>query len=178
MSESKTLPAIIKEATSIVQAIMEMDGELPPELELAQNLNAAALSATADRYGYVQAELDARAEFLKARIEAYKAALSSIEKASDSLSERVKWAMSALGVKEIAGDETRFVLMQNPPRAVVENEKMIPGSYFVSEVKTTLDKKMLLEDLKAGQEVPGAKMERGVRVARKINTSAKKVVGS
>lgn len=178
MSETKTLPAIIAEATSIVQALMENDGELPAELELAQDLNAAALAAKSDQYGWILAELQARVEFLKSRADAYREAMASIEKGAANIEERLKWAMSQLGVKEIAGEETRFVLMQNPPRAVIDDETKIPGVYFVSEVKTSLDRKRLLEDLKAGQEIPGAKMERGIRVARKINTSSKKVVAS
>lgn len=178
MSERKTLPAIIKESTEIVQALIELGGELPPELELAQELNEAALVQKADQYGYVLAELEAREEFLKKRAKDYSDAAAICVKAQSSIEDRMKWAMEQLQTKEICGDETRFLIQNNPPKVEIENEAQIPGVYFVSEVKTSLDKKALSESLKSGQDVPGAKLVRGTRIARKINTVKPVKVGA
>jgi hypothetical protein len=83
------------------------------------------------------------------------------------------YAMRSLELSEVAGREFLIRRQSNPPKVVVEDETKVPGVYFVSEVKTSLDKKKLSEDLKSGQTVAGARLERGERLAMKVASSTK-----
>jgi hypothetical protein len=58
-----------------------------------------------------------------------------------------------------------ITVQNNPAKAVIEDSKAVPGDYLKPQ-PPKLDSKMLLDDLKKGKEVPGAKMvqERGLRI--------------
>lgn len=175
---SKTLPALIKEASDIANLLAETGGEITPEIEAIIDQNGVELSAKVDAYWFVMQELEARASYAKMRSGEWDAAGLACAKAYDSMKERIHHAMKSLDLPEIQGREVLFRRQANPPKVVIDDEKKIPGSYFVSEVKTTLDKKKLGEDLKSGQEVAGAHIERGERIVAKVAASPKIKAGS
>lgn len=172
---SKSLPAIIKETTEIVLALIDGEGLLPVELEIVKEMNALELADKVDKYGFVLDEVDSRIAFVKSKLDQYKDVIAKLERAGESIEARMKFAMEQLGVKELSGAETRFGIAQNPPKVIVDDELIIPNSFFsVPQVKPQLDKKALAEALKAGAIIPGVHVERGTRLTRKLNSSIKK----
>ncbi len=49
-------------------------------------------------------------------------------------------------------------LQANPPAVVLEDERLIPADYWLTQTVTTLLKAEISAALKAGKEVPGAKL--------------------
>ena len=69
-------------------------------------------------------------------------------------------AMSSTGEKKIKGEKFTFTIQKNPPSLKVLDESIIPKEFFV-EVAPSLDKKAVMERLKANEEIPGAQISQG-----------------
>jgi hypothetical protein len=165
-----TLPALVRDAVEIVQLVIKNDGELPDDLDLAKEINEAELADKVDQYGFVQDQLDVQIEFCKKKVAKWTKLLKSFESASKEMDSRLFWAMMELGVSELAGNDERFVLQNNPPHVLVQDESKIPPSYFIppDPPVPVLDKRKILADLKQGVEVPGCMLGREMRVVRKL----------
>jgi len=180
MNETKSLPALVQDSLAILSEAIENEGELPPSLDFQDQLSEAALALKADQYGFVDMQIEAQKAVVSERMDALLAFGKSLEKAQENLKNRMMNALIALGRKELAGEETRYVLVQNNQKCVILDEALIPKSYLAPPLPAppqALDKKKILEDLKVGKEIPGARMERGTRVDRKLNKSIRKVSG-
>ena len=173
MSESKTLPVLIREASEIASLLSETDGEITPEIEALIDQSGVDLAVKMDSYFFVMQELDARAESAKARADEWYAAQKACERAVENMKTRLLIGMKALDLPEMSGAEVTFRRQANPPKAFIENETMLPGNYIVTETTTRVDRKQVLEDLKAGKIVPGAHIERGERIVAKVGKGAK-----
>ncbi len=172
---SKSLPAIIRESTEIVQEIIENDGELPASLELAMIENEQDLAAKIDSYAWILSECVARADFLKARMKELDQIVERLERTDEQMKERLLLAMTTLGLNEISGNDTKFKLVSGNPICVIEDLEKIDPAYIVSKTTTSPDKKRIVEDLKLSIPVAGARLEYGKSLRRSVNSSTKKV---
>lgn len=90
--------------------------------------------------------------------------LSERRKAMESKIKRMKVsmhdAMSSTGEKKIQGEKFTFTIGKNPPSLKVVDEELIPRNFF-NDVAPVLDKKALMEELKAGRVMPGAQIQQG-----------------
>lgn len=74
--------------------------------------------------------------------------------------------MEACGFTRISCPWFTISLRKNPPRVDVYDEPSIPDAYRVwsEPPPPTVDRRALLEALKAGQDVPGARITQDERV--------------
>jgi len=172
MSDSKTLPALIREASEIANLLAESSGEITPEIELLLELNGAQLSAKIDAYFCVLQELEARAAIARTRAQDWMSFAESSERSAENMRSRILSAMSALELAEISGNEVTFRRQANPPTCVIEDEMEIPGEYITTEQKTIthIEKRKIAADIRAGKTVPGARLERGERLVARPST--------
>jgi len=87
-------------------------------------------------------------------------------KAAENKATALMWlledSMRKTGEKKIEAGTFRISLQKNPPYAFITNETLIPEDYLrIIPEKREPDKKLILEALKAGQEIPGALLSQG-----------------
>jgi hypothetical protein len=174
MSEIKTLtlPALVREAGEIAALLAENGGELTPELETLIDKSGQALAAKCDSYGFILQALEAQEQMASQRKAEWDAFLKATERAKANLKYRLLAAMQALNVAELAGDQSTFRLQANPPSVVIEELSKLPAEFIVIEPPPPLvqkiDKKAIADAIKSGREVPGARIERSVRLIHKV----------
>lgn len=77
----------------------------------------------------------------------------------DRLKESLKEAMETTGKTKFKTALNSYTIANNPPSKDVVDEKLIPKHYWVSQAPK-INSKLLLDDLKAGKEIPGAELKR------------------
>ncbi len=170
-SYDRTLPAIIEEAESLTNALLQAEGELTPELDALMAMNGRELRDKLDSYGYVIDSLKMRQAYSLQRLKEWERVASTCDKALDNIKFRIQNALMQMELPEIHGFEYTFKLQANPPHVVIEDENLIPGEFVTTETKTTtkVDKKSIMDALKSGKSVPGAHAERSVKLVSKVS---------
>lgn len=102
--------------------------------------------------------LDAQAKALKEEEDRLKKRRQALENNSKRLKAYAEDALIATGRDKIKGSTFTLRMQNNPPSALILDEKVIPGHYLI-EVAPAIDKKAMLEDLKNGIEVEGAELQ-------------------
>lgn len=77
----------------------------------------------------------------------------------DRLKESLKEAMETTGKTKFKTALNSYTIANNPPSKDVVDEKLIPKDYWVSQAPK-INSKLLLDDLKAGKEIPGVELKR------------------
>jgi len=131
-----------------------LEGLQYPVEEKAKNVGAYFLGLEAEAKAIKEAET--RMADRRKKIEAHVATLKSY----------LRENMERCGITEIKSPEFRLSLRKNPPR--VELDPAIPVPAFYCRVppppEPVVDKRAILEDLKAGKEIPGARIVQDMRL--------------
>lgn len=77
----------------------------------------------------------------------------------DRLKKSLKEAMETTGKTKFKTALNSYTIANNPPSKDVIDEKLIPEDYWVSQAPK-INSKLLLDDLKAGKEIPGAELKK------------------
>lgn len=151
------------EITNEIQTIfnnMDDDGELSQEAidhldESQQNFEQKAVNIAL----YIK-NLETEELAMKKR-------LDKITKQADFLSDYLKINMIKLSINEIKSDSYFKIKLKTCPLSLdVLDEKIIPAEYWREKVITSrsIDKNMLKDVLKEGVEVPGASLQRNIKL--------------
>jgi len=89
-----------------------------------------------------------------------------VERAADRLKAYLLLHMQATQRRKIDRPDITLRVQANPPAVIITDETLIPPQYFVPQPPPPpkLDKKLLLEGLKSGLEIPGAYMQQGEHI--------------
>jgi hypothetical protein len=101
--------------------------------------------------------LDGDAKAYKEEVDRLASRKKAIENHQDRLKAYLESNMVALGKDKIKGNVFTIAMQNNPPKAIVDIEELIPEQYKSYELH--IAKKEILDDLKQGKEVPGVHME-------------------
>jgi len=159
MGELAPLLTIVNESVSIVNQIIENGGVMPPELEEGFQQITVDLSSKLDAYAYIWERLDMEQEYWKMKAKEFDRIQKSIGTARDTLKERLRISMEKLQVKGVEGKEFRFLLKDTLGRLVIEDEEKIPNVYKTKVIQIVIDRADIKKDIKAGDDVPGARIE-------------------
>lgn len=160
-----TLYQIAAEHAEMAQQLADMD--LDPQT-LADTLEGdlAAFEDKARAVACVCANLQAEAE-------AYAAHIKAVQAKEKSAKARVEWLklyllnnMQAVGVTEIKGPAIKIKIANNPESVEVFEPATIPAEYLRTPPppEAQPDKTAIKEAIKAGVEVPGARLTRTQRI--------------
>lgn len=83
---------------------------------------------------------------------------------SQRLRDAVKKYCEVLEVSEIITDLYTVRIKKNPPAVEIINEEFIDAKYWKSKETRTIDKKMIADELKSGNEVIGASLRISTRL--------------
>ena len=148
------------------------DLDLPPEV-VADTLESlrGEIEAKAANVGHFVLSLDASARAMKEAEKAMKERRLSVEKRAEQIKAYLLSHMVATGTLRIETPSIRMMVRDNPESVQIEDETQIPPSFMVTpppQPALVPDKAALKAALKAGKDIPGARLARGQRVEIKI----------
>ena len=119
-----------------------------------------ALEEKLEAYAMVIRNIESDVEGLKAEEKRLGDRRKTMENGIKRMKVSMQEAMSSTGEKKIQGEKFTFTVQKNPPSLKVVDEELIPRNFF-TDVAPILDKKALMEELKAGRVMPGAQIQQG-----------------
>ncbi len=150
-----TLFNITSEQKRINDALMELDGELTPELEEALVINAENFAVKAEAYAASIHQFEAVEDAADAEIKRLTALKKSAQGAAKRLKDNLAYGMEVMGYDKV--DMGLHKLSFRTSTAVnITDEVRIPNTYI--KVETKIDKESLKRDLKAGLVIEGAEL--------------------
>jgi len=146
--ESMDLNDSAMSADDLKQLVVDTVGEIEAEF----NAKALAIAAFA-------ANLELEAEAVKTMEKRLADRRKALERKSEWLSLSDYSHMVLLRIGEIKDEQLRLRIRKNPPRVIVDNERLLPEWALRREVVVSVDKKGLAEALKTGENITGAHLE-------------------
>lgn len=165
----KTLMQLVEQQNELDSHLRETGGEVTDEeVERATTQwmeeITKDLSTKADNYGHLQTSLKFQAEKFKSLAKMYATSAKSATRLMESLEERMKFAMVQMEKPSITGHQFQYTLRNNPPSVFILDEKLIPAEFAREKVTLEIDKAAIKDALNDGRTVPGAQLERGIKV--------------
>lgn len=113
---------------------------------------------------FVVRNLEAAAAQIGAAVSEMNARAQQLEKNAERVRQYLLDNMIFAGVKKLETPYFVLSVRENPPKVVIDDEKLIPGEYFADPPPPPpkLDKKLVAQAIKDGCNVPGAHLERGM----------------
>lgn len=153
--------------------LYEITGELLALLEMAESPDTdpdalrdtmeavtGELEEKAEGYGCVIRQLEYDVAALATEIKRLTNRKRAIEENISAMKTRLQDAMTATGKTKLKTNLFSFTVRKNAPALTVTDEDKIPERYWVLP-EPVLDKAALKDDLKSGQEIPGATLTQG-----------------
>ena len=139
--------------------------ELLENPEVPQDLITSALEQVGEELEVKAENIAKLIKTLEVDITGFKEEEKRLSDRRKSLENRVKnlkgyldGAMKATGKTKFKGKLFSFNIQKNTPSAAILDEKLIPKKYFI-EQEPIIDKRAILNDLKNGEDVPGAEIK-------------------
>lgn len=129
---------------------------------------SSELEAKITDYGFVIRNRESFASAIKDEITRLQERLKSEEARVKKIEDWLLYNMQACGITKVECPVFTIQVKTNPQSVDVEDEKQIPAAYMrtpaVKIPEPTPDKKLILDALKAGLDVPGCKIKRSVKL--------------
>lgn len=174
MSESKSLMAYVKDHGKLDELLFESNGELCEELDQFLEITEKGLAQKVDGYKLYIDHLESRAQYFKELADEAKIHEKTFLSVVRRMKENLKFAMHNMGTTELKGEQYRFALTEPTDKVVIENEEIIPVKFTKEEIVFKIDRELLTAALKAGEQIPGAKIELTQQLRQYVNSNSKK----
>ena len=149
------------EITEGIANILQAE-EWNEETELRVEALGMALEKKTENIVHFCSDLGAFVVAAKAEEQRIAARRKAAENRVVSLKGYMKRCLESADLMEVTAGTHKVKIQVNPPRVVVDDEKSLPAKFFIVIPETTqLDKKLVADALKKGEEVKGAHLERG-----------------
>jgi hypothetical protein len=140
-------------------------GEDDETLELELNRVAGKIANKAEAIAGLVAHLNGIAGMRRAEAERLRNRAQSDERQAERLKGYLLKNMRTIGQERIETARFTLSIRQNPPAVNVLEEMLIPDEYIKKVLTTSVDKRAILEHVKAtGEVVPGVELTRGTRL--------------
>lgn len=157
---TKSLMVLLDERNQVVEQLetAENPAEMIESLDKAIQVKAAGIGIYCEKLDGMVAALDDTIKKLQARKKAFR-------NRKESLKAYTLEAMKRHGIQKIECPECTISIQENNPSVDDYEPKLIPAEYW-KQPAPVLDRKALLEDLKAGVIVQGARLKQteGIRI--------------
>lgn len=155
--------------------LYEITGQFKELQTLAETADEDLAVAIRDTMGAIEGEfndkalavsrlilnLDSDVGALDAEIERLQERKRMIQNRQKQIREYLRENMDAAGIKKISCPLFTITLVQGRQVAVIEDETLLPDDLVRVKTEVSPDKNAIAARLKAGEEVPGARLERG-----------------
>jgi hypothetical protein len=145
------------EIANDIQALEDLD---LPEDQIKDTLDGlqGTFELKAESVGKFMANLDGDIEKIDHEIKRLQNRKKVMENRKESIREYLRYNMAATGITRISCPLFTISLVKGRPMAVIEDDRSVPDKFKVTKTTVSISKADLLEALKAGEEVPGAKL--------------------
>ncbi|MBP9693163.1 MAG: siphovirus Gp157 family protein [Alphaproteobacteria bacterium] len=154
---------ISQKAIQLASNLELLEGEITPDVE-QQMLD---LSKSADDAGLFLDRSEYLIKYFKSFRDQISAKIKTLENASEFVESELKKSVETLG--ELSGESFVFKLQKTKGRVVVD-ESLLHENYLRTKITHEPDKAKIYDDLKAGIQVEGAKLEENYSLKKTINT--------
>ena len=97
--------------------------------------------------------------------------LNKIKKAKkstiDNIKNYTKQQLELMGTKKVSTPFGNLSIRKNPVSLVINDESLVPNRFIGEEVVKTINKTMIKDLLKEGQEIPGCELQQGTSLTIK-----------
>lgn len=114
--------------------------------------------------GYIIQNLESEIDSIDKAINNMQLRQSKLMKKSNSLKEYLKLNLEVCNMKEIKCPYFDIKVKINPYSVLIENESLLPDSYFNEKTTKTIDKISIKNDIKNNIFVPGATLSQTTRL--------------
>lgn len=158
------------ELKELYQNIWELVGDDESDLEALETALSQVednLEIKAENIAKLIKSIDADAEVIKIEEQRLAKRRKTLENKQKGMKLYLETQLKEMGVDKIQGTLMSVRLQKNPPSVNVLDENKIPEKYWKVVTTRSMDKKLILEDLKAEVEVEGAviKQEKSLRIS-------------
>ena len=146
---------ITNEYQLLINQIIEAEGELSLEMDLALQINKSNLETKGINYAYVIKQLDVDCDAIDIEIKR----LNGLKKIRQNASERLKSTISeAMMLFEVEKIETPLIKLsfRNSESVEITNENQLSDKFKVTKTMVTPDKVAIKAAIKNGELVEGA----------------------
>lgn len=158
----QSLYALTNEFQQLIDMDAENDADFAEALADTLDANSSQIEDKIEATIIVARQLDAEAEAIDNEIKRLSARKKSVERNAQACRDRVLWAMENTGRDKIK--RQLFTITRAKPRDVcaIDNADMVPEQYtkLIPASRQPI-KADILKALKAGESVPGCKIEQG-----------------
>jgi hypothetical protein len=151
-----SLFAIMEEHVQLMSQIMEAEGEVTPEMEEALQLNGEQMQRKAMSVGYAVKTCEYSIEVLDKEIDRLQALKKRAAMAKEFFKQRLSEAMQLYGIERLEGGNIKLSFRKST--SVDVYEKLAIPEQYLEWKEPEVNKKRIAEALKAGDEVPGARL--------------------
>lgn len=145
------------ELALIASELIDAGGELTDDLEKRLDSCTLGFNAKVENIGKWVLDLECREEAIDRELSRLTARKKSVQNLQRRLKEYTKMCMERVGKTRVEFGAMTVSVHRNPPSVEVRDEKSIPARFLtIIPEQHILDKKTLLETLKAGETVNGA----------------------
>ena len=145
-----------------------------PDNEIMPEVVADTLEAIEGEFELKAVRVAAFAKQMEAEADAIKVVIEGMDKRRKALENRAKWlkdyvktGMETLGYKKIESPWFVASIQKNPASVDVFDSEAIPEAFKHSVIEIKIDKAAIKTALSSGQNIPGAKLTNGTRLAIK-----------
>ena len=146
------------EQLQLVEQLIELGGEITPEMEIALALNKENLETKGTNYGLIIKQIESECAVIDGEIER----LSKLKKARNNSVDRLKnnlsVAMQIFGIEEIKTPILKISFSKSESTEI-EDIKLIDKKFITTKVTESADKTAIKAAIKAGEIVVGATLK-------------------
>jgi hypothetical protein len=166
MDMSTPLYRIADDYIAVAKQLADLD--LPDDV-IADTLEGASgdLEGKAWNIAALIQQFEGDAVVIKDAEQRMTARRKSIEKRVDWMREYLLVQLLRVGIHEIDSPEFVIRVRDNPPKVILDDETVIPGTFRREEIVVSIRKDDIRKTLLDGQVVPGAHLEREKRLVIK-----------
>lgn len=148
------------ELTSSYQQVLEIAEQLDAET-LTDTLNSIedAIETKVENTAFVIKSLEGNINLIDDEIKRLQTMKQTQQNNVRSLKEYIQGAMEQVGINRIQGKLIKIAIQNNPPSVRLAED--FNDDRYLIELAPKIDKRAILDDLKQGKEVKGAKIVQG-----------------
>lgn len=162
----ETLRDLLVESAQLENQLVELAGELTPEMEEVLMLLEIKLPEKISRYMGLIDRLEMEGDNLYSKGQKYLMASKSLTGLKERLINNVRSQMIANGLKELRGNDEAFTLADKKGKLIIKDGATVPKEFYFEEISQKLDTAKLKGSIEAGAVIPGVSVQ--PTISRKI----------
>ncbi len=138
--------------------IADAGGELTAELESLLDAAGLAVKDKIQSIGKWTLNLNSKVEAIDKEIERLQHNKKMAENLNTRLKDYVKMCMTRAEIGKLEFTTFTVAIQKNPPSVEIVNEEAVPNAYKTIKQVVSVDKRGILDDLKAGKKIEGCNL--------------------